>query len=117
MRFVAEDISPGSAVEAAVDDIFIYDKASSPLGIDDKTGIAKAAIYPNPASDQVHISFGSVTNGTIGIYDLSGKEVMQQGANGKKEYTVSTTGIAAGTYFLMINTGRTIQTHKLVIMH
>lgn len=117
MRFVAEDLNPGSAVEAAVDDIFIYDKASSPLSVGGSVELQRAAIYPNPANNEVRVTFTANTSGTIGLFDLSGKQIMQQEIRNAKEVMLQTAQVAPGTYFLMINTGNSIQTHKLSILH
>ena len=117
MQFVAEDASPGSIYEAAIDDIFIYDKASTVQGISNVSEMQKASIYPNPANNEVYITLPYSTNGFVGLYDLTGKEIKRIGIGKETEYLLNTSDIAAGTYFILIQTKKSIQTQKISVLH
>ncbi|MCF0218546.1 MAG: T9SS type A sorting domain-containing protein [Muribaculaceae bacterium] len=73
---------------------------SNPIitGIETIDADASAAVYPNPATDE--ISF--YAQGTVDIYNLAGARVMTLTANGKT--TVDISVLPAGTYIL--RTGR-----------
>jgi Zn-dependent metalloprotease len=120
MKFVASDQAgqgQGSIVEAAVDDIFIYDKEGSATGVRNLSA-SKASIYPNPADDQVRIELAGAVSGAITVNDVTGKEIVRIAMNpGSTSYTVDTRGLTAGIYVVMINTGKSIQTHKITVAH
>jgi len=79
------------------------------------------SVYPNPASQRVFIDFSLPlsTSGTISIYDLSGRKVLEQKfIKGETELILETQHLLSGTYILRINEGgvRMPQT-KLMIVH
>jgi len=123
LRFVASDKIVSSlsndgqsTVEAAVDDIFIYDKSSATAVADvNKT---KAAVYPNPAGNELQITLAAGMNGTISLCDLTGKELMNMGMESSKtHYTIPTSKLANGTYFVVVKSSKSIQTTKVAVMH
>lgn len=116
MRFMARDDSPGSAVEAAIDDLFIYDKTSL-VGIDDVPSAYKAEIYPNPANTEIRVDLPKGGAGYLALYDLTGKEISRQQLTGAGAYTIPVSGVASGTYFVLIHSGKVIQSHKVTVMH
>lgn len=120
LRFIAADklVSGGgqSTVEAAIDDLFIYDKADLSSASDIKA--TKAEIYPNPANNEIHINFSKPYTGTISITDLTGKELIQLEMNGAAtSYVIPASALANGTYFVVIRRGNSIQTSKVSVMH
>ena len=116
MKFVAEDAPSGSTVEAAIDDFFLYDRAVI-NGIDDSSP-AKATIFPNPANQEIMIKLKSSDQGTISLYDMAGKEIMQQNIElDVKEYRLNTKAIAAGNYFLVVKMSRSVQSEKVSVIH
>lgn len=65
--------------------------------------------YPNPASSNLNISFGSKTtlDATISVVNILGQEVYRQQdkiALGNNVKTIDVTNLTAGTYFVNINT-------------
>jgi len=75
-------------------------------------------IYPNPATSEFTISQNLSAEGTVQLYDISGKKIKDLfngnfGAN--KTITVKTDGIAAGVYFVKVNSGKQSVTKKLII--
>jgi hypothetical protein len=75
-------------------------------------------IYPNPATSEFTISQNLSEEGTVQLYDISGKKIKSLfngnfGAN--KNITVKTDGIAAGVYFVKVNIGKQSVTKKLII--
>jgi len=66
------------------------------------------AVYPNPASDQIHIT--GLESGNLRIYDLTGQEVLQFRVT-KRNMDVDVTDLEKGLY--LIQSGDS--TVKLVI--
>ena len=124
LKFVAQDPSESglynngqSTVEAAVDDFFIYD-IESPAAVAIQAPL-KAEIYPNPANEKLEINIPQVnTAGNIGIYDLSGKQLGSVALSSTAtHYELDTRMLTPGHYFIVIQTGKTIQSQQVVIKH
>jgi hypothetical protein len=121
LRFVASDQPSGqggsSCVEAAVDDLFIYDKESASTGVQ-QVATTRANIYPNPANEVINVILAAPSSGSISIHDVTGKELRNVAiSQSNASYAIDTRGLAAGTYVVMINTGKSIQTHKITVAH
>jgi len=117
VRFIATDAgSGGSVVEAAVDDLYIYDLQSAlSAGNDPKT--FKASIYPSPANEAVMVKLPGGTKGYIAMYDLTGKQLVRTELDGQELYRIPTGNIAAGTYFITVRTEHAVQSQKISILH
>ena len=72
-----------------------------PTGINKVTGTHQVAIYPNPVSDQLHLSIPLNATFEATVYDLVGKIIsrgtVQQG-------TIDVKGLAPGSYILQVKT-------------
>ncbi|MGB1123301.1 MAG: hypothetical protein ACPG08_07230, partial [Flavobacteriales bacterium] len=87
MRFIASDsttlgeyLDGGSLIEAAVDDIILYDLASGESV--DEPGTSAVSGYPNPASNRV-VMEGWMPGATLRCFQVaSGKLVWEQRASG-----------------------------------
>lgn len=117
LQYVASDAGAGgSIIEAAVDDVYLYDLTSVlSNGLDPQQ--IKASIYPNPAEDVVFINFNQPTEAKISVYDLTGKQLLSLDANVSTSHKLNIGGIPNGTYFIQIKTMQTVQSQKLTIMH
>lgn len=103
-------------IEAAVDDFAIYDMWAA--GINGVEADAKAKIYPNPADNTLNISLPKGIKGSLGLYDMTGKAVVAEQLDGNTNlYRINTTQLPAGTYMLMIQADKLIQSQKVVISH
>ncbi len=75
-------------------------------------------LYPNPATLEFTITQNMSTEGTVILYDISGKKIKNL-FNGNfalnKNITVKTDGIAAGIYMVKVNSGKQSVTKKLII--
>jgi len=72
-------------------------------------------IYPNPASGYVNVkSNAAQANGTVAIYDLNGRMVVNQKlANNNTQININ--GLATGVYVVKINAKDKTQTEKLIV--
>ncbi|MDI9320400.1 MAG: T9SS type A sorting domain-containing protein [Phycisphaerales bacterium] len=122
LKFIATEAHPTTPagsfalVEAAVDDIVIYE------GIETSSGIAKAPkalakIYPNPAVQTLNIELPATYQElSITLYNMSGKLISTVPVtNGATKYAIETKNMAAGQYMLMIKMDKTIQTSTITI--
>ncbi len=110
------DSNGQSTTVGAIDDFFIYDKKDvSAVG---DAQMLKANIYPNPANDVVNIILSEGGNGTISCYDVLGQKVAElTTSTGRTNYSFKTKELAAGTYNLVIQTAKSIQSKKIVVAH
>lgn len=69
-------------------------------------------VYPNPASDYIHVVTNS-NKARFKIIDIVGKEVMSGSLNSSNEINIS--GIKCGAYIVFIQFDKKVQTTKLLI--
>ena len=71
-------------------------------------------LFPNPAGDQLNVSVdGSTKNTTIKIYDMTGKQVMQQ-VTTNTIIKLNVAKLPAGVYMLNVNNGTETRSVKFV---
>ncbi|MEO5675472.1 MAG: T9SS type A sorting domain-containing protein [Chitinophagales bacterium] len=85
-----------------------------PVGIDEAEEQTKFSIFPNPAS-----TFFSLTTSAIGQLTIKNElgQLLQSITVSNNRQQVSTSMFPSGIYFLTFQTGKTIQTKKLLIHH
>ncbi len=100
----------------------MFESEVSTVSIDenDLESVTKLALYPNPATDQVNISFNSVAEQTISIeiYDLSGRIVYASQSDviqGENLIQTNTDNLVQGHYVLMVTGMNKTYPIKLVI--
>lgn len=100
-----------------VDDINISSTVCS-LGLEEEAA-ATFAVYPNPATDVLNVSFEAVnTEYAISIVDLQGRVILTQeytGLNGKQSFTFPTADFAKGSYMVNITTNGSTSSKHVVI--
>lgn len=87
------------------------------IGVEDEV-IANLKVYPNPANDQLNISFDNNFMGStnIKLIDLTGKIVYSSVVNnGNQQQTLSVSEYSNGVYFLEISNEETTIRQKVVI--
>lgn len=102
MRFIASDsttvgeyLDGGSLVEAALDDIVLYDLADVE-SVDDREAV-QVSVMPNPAQVQTVLA-GWTPTGTVRVWDVQGREVIAVRANGAGQVTLDVSGWPDGVY-------------------
>jgi hypothetical protein len=73
------------------------------------------AVYPNPASDIIHVTLEANAVGTLAIVDLHGNVVASKSVSGK-QLSVSTSEIANGVYVLKVSTDLTTFTKQISVV-
>ncbi|MGB3343512.1 MAG: T9SS type A sorting domain-containing protein [Aequorivita sp.] len=89
------------------------------LGVEDDVLTSNSIkIFPNPAGSEFNIAQNLTTDGTVELFDISGKKLRDL-FNGNfqtaKTINIKTDGIPAGVYFVRINSGGQSVTKKLVV--
>jgi hypothetical protein len=90
---------------------------TSLVGIEELTA-ADFTIFPNPATESVTITFKEETNGSLSVYDLSGKVVATQtlsGVNGTQAVEINTSALNSGLYTINVTANGTSVSKKLAI--
>jgi hypothetical protein len=81
---------------------------------------AQIYLYPNPATDYVHVALGETVldNPVIRLYSQLGPMVLEQRFNGKfnNELLIDISGQASGLYFLSLESGNKIIKKKIMIL-
>lgn len=125
LRFIAQDPvtsgtgQGGSIVEAAIDDIIIYDQSPA-TSVEELNQISEVLLYPNPASRSTTLRFSLQQAGEVQIrvVNLVGQEmcVMQLGklAGGVHMQDISLENLQAGLYLVEINAGGQRQYLRLI---
>ena len=75
-------------------------------------------IFPNPAGSEFSISQNLTSDGTVELFDISGKklrDLFKGNFQTAKTINLKTDGIAAGVYFVRINSGGQSVTKKLIV--
>jgi hypothetical protein len=129
-RFVANDQTNNSLLEAAVDD-FHLQVVKTPAADASEGGVSFAvglvSCRPNPFNPKTTISYraGRATRGTIGIYDVSGRLVrgLVDGAIGTGEHTIVFDGraeggspLASGIYFVRMETPEVFEVRQITLL-
>ena len=71
-------------------------------------------IFPNPAKEQINISFDAPSTGQISLIDVSGKVVLVEQIHGK-ELALDLSAFNAGIYMLAIQTDFYSAQKKIVL--
>ena len=93
-----------------------------PVTVGHATNVAQVAnsnsitVFPNPATDVVHVSATGANIISVTITDLQGRAVKAvDGANNQSTIAVPVSELAAGMYFAQTKTSTGVQTDKIVI--
>ena len=117
--YTKETFISGPSIVAFKGDIKIH---SFGIGSGIATGIQEAVIdnslsvYPNPAKDQLTVSFEAQSSTTVSISDVLGNEVYRSKASSGSTTThINTSQLANGIYMLNIATNNGMVSRKLIV--
>lgn len=106
-----------------LDDINIYAGAPSftvVVGLEEQAELDQLTLFPNPADNEVNVRFNVANSQVVDfkVQDITGtvvQNVSVQAATGSNLVVLGTEELAAGMYFLQINTGGTQQSIQFVV--
>jgi hypothetical protein len=76
-------------------------------GVAEVTSIGDVRVYPNPASDVLHVETTGMKADRILLTDFSGRIVLNVDAAGKSAVSIDIKNVAKGNYFVTIHSGAT----------
>ena len=84
------------------------------VGVEDHAPNYEVSIFPNPTAEVLNIKTSKFENVKYTLYDTQGKLVLQDKLSAEQT-TIQVTKIAAGSYSLVLNTGKQIlKTYRLI---
>ena len=72
------------------------------------------SVFPNPTSGQIAVLFGSSFSGEISVTDVNGKILLHKKVK-DTEMDLNLKHFVAGTYFIIVNDGKSSATKKIVV--
>ncbi len=111
-RVLHEDGSrwPAENVTTLIDDVRLFEGVDA-TGVDDRSADLGIGIYPNPASDRLHIKSEIVIR-SLSIYNISGQLMKEVSVNFDN---INIEGLATGMYFISMETDLGNNTQKLIV--
>lgn len=129
IKFIASDsiragqnLDGGSLIEAAMDDLELWElEGTNPDGIAE-SGIAQVAVYPNPSAGQIRLSLNmtEASNVSVEVIDLLGSLVYAQNLGqmgiGMQSVDINLGRLTSGLYHLRMVTDKGHRTERLEIL-
>ena len=105
------DRNPADNVSAPIP-ITIYD----PVGVEELLSEVNLSLYPNPVSDHLTIEFKHYKQQVIEmeIFDLTGR-MIEQVQLLQKSTTINLEDLETGLYFVKLQYGQVVETHKIFV--
>jgi hypothetical protein len=90
------------------------------LGLEELQGLSEMKLYPNPANNDLTLSFMGLINTTVNVelVDQTGRVVYSKqinGTSGANSHRINITDVAAGLYNVQVTRGNQTVSRKLVI--
>ena len=108
MRFIASDsttigenLDGGSLIEAALDDIILYDVVPPVNEVTNILEYSPLNVSPNPSSHTIYIE-GGLGNTPIQIYDMKGSLVFEGKTSSKGDLSLDISSFHAGFYNIQL---------------
>ncbi len=127
IRFVAEDsiivganLNGGSLVEAAIDDMFLYEEYT--VDINENENISAVNIFPNPAINSLSIVYNLNSSEDVSIEILNNVgqivmfESLKNQSSGIHKNKLDVSNLSAGMYFVNIKTKQQSHVEKISII-
>lgn len=86
-------------------------QGSGNVGVEDHT-LSNIKIFPNPAYDVITFEGLEMKNTSVGVYDISGKQLMN--ANNLNNNSLNISALSNGVYFIKINNDKNTRTVKII---
>lgn len=79
------------------------------------TEATSSAVYPNPFSDNIHLSLGNAEQTfLISVYTIDGRLVLSSTVSGSNEFNLDLSGLNSGIYLMNIQSEGKTEQHKIV---
>jgi len=114
---IGEFLNGGSIVEAAVDDLYIYDESET---IDPGIGISsvektQVSVYPNPASGHVTVGCdGCLSDASLQLSDVLGHVLIRRTID-EPQTDIDISGLPPAVYLIRVSSGEHAFVHRLMV--
>lgn len=114
-------VNPNNGSKISTQNIDYYIINISPAsGIAENNFISNLSLYPQPASEQIHISFNAPTSDKINLklMDITGKTVLQQSFSttaGENKLNIDVSHLDNGLYFYTLSNSQSSISNKIII--
>jgi hypothetical protein len=118
LRFVAEDANAGSLIEAAVDDLKLWDATST--GLSEAEAVQMLTVFPNPAGEEFNLAFTAPSAGMVNIAVLNnlGQVVFETdyaSVSGANQLNINTSQLSSGLYQVRLISGNSTLVQKIAV--
>ncbi|WP_118975664.1 T9SS type A sorting domain-containing protein [Taibaiella koreensis] len=72
-------------------------------------------VYPNPAKAVLNIEFPAAQEVAVKLFDMNGRIVANQNANGKNKVSINVAGFTPGLYFYQVISNGAVQSGKVTV--
>jgi aminopeptidase N len=86
------------------------------VGINEQMDVSDITVFPNPASETIHVQRSNPAGCVVKIFDSSGRTILSEKSNNQL-INIPVSNIQPGSYHLQILGGNNIETRKIVILH
>jgi hypothetical protein len=122
VSYIVEVVSPGcdpASRDSGYGSVYSNIASNSLVSVPESL-VEGFKVFPNPAKDRIHLSFGQGGSGPISvrISDLSGRTVLEMEAGSVltgMDMSISTTGMPNGMYILRGTSDERVSAHKIQI--
>lgn len=76
-------------------------------GVEEVTSVQDVKLYPNPASNVLHIDLGGIKADKIALSDVTGRTILEMNASGKSTVDMDVKNVTKGNYLVTIHSGTT----------
>jgi hypothetical protein len=91
-----------------------FEFINEPTSVDDVQA-SDYQVFPNPATDQLVVTWNGAADASLVLYDQQGRVRWQGSTNGNAEQQVDVSGYPAGLYFLQLRTKEGSTVRKVVV--
>ncbi|WP_083926169.1 T9SS type A sorting domain-containing protein [Neolewinella persica] len=87
------------------------------LALPEISATAEIKIFPNPTSDRLNVVYQAAegTSVQLTVWDLRGRKIMEQSAQGTVQTTFDVSSLKAGLYLLDLRSGSDRQTKRFIV--
>lgn len=80
----------------------------------DETPAAKLNLYPNPASDQIHLRLDDTNYRQLSVFNMNGQLVIQRSLTGAQEVSIQRNNLESGIYILRLTGTDRVETMQFI---
>lgn len=78
-------------------------------------GATDVKVYPNPAKAVLNIEFPAAAEVAVKLFDMNGRIVAEQAANGKNKVSINVASFTPGLYFYQVISNGNVQSGKVTV--